>query len=513
MSADDDDDNAAWNTLFDLASGASSSVDASPQRGAFPVNGEHNKKKNAKASKKRKRKMSNAKVLSRVSTMVVKLRSKVRESFELCKGKDARYVNNAVAFLLDDLGPIKAALGNVRLGKVQQETGIKPKSVAEIIEVLHAPVAGSPSSVQPLVSLLCMLDSAYLSLFYLSLLHLPSPIPYFKTFDDIPHSFDIEPMWEVFKAKEEKERAALVDLFRTNPLAAIHSFRASERADIFCDASSQAEEWRDALRKSASDYSEHEPICAAGLREYRSVGRTWPCHIYCYATLYQSDVEWLRSVLMSRNAGRSIEIGAGTGYLARLLDCGVECYDLSGTNEYHGDQSSYVEVKIGNEWNLSGKNLILSYPPPDKPMAFDVLRRYAGDTVVYIGEWGGLTGTAEFERELERRFKVVEARECASWGEDAAYVSVWEPKGAERQKQEEKESGGVIGGGVCFPPSCRVCGGRSHFRSKFVRKYEYCSERCIQKGEEDRAKAFVQESISSDLAKVGVSEGGFLRLA
>lgn len=104
--------------------------------------------------------------------------------------------------------------------------------------------------------------------------------------------------------------------------------------------------------------------------------------------------------------GPVVEIGAGTGYWARMLGergCDVAAYDLMGEDwERWFPAGQYGDVKHGGTEMVEkhgDRTLLLVWPYMDT-MAEDALRRYeavGGQRVVYVGEGeGGCTASAEF---------------------------------------------------------------------------------------------------------------------
>ena len=94
-----------------------------------------------------------------------------------------------------------------------------------------------------------------------------------------------------------------------------------------------------------------------------------------------------------------VEVGAGTGYWARLLrDRGVDvvAYDVAppggrALNGWHSGAtaSTWTDVLRGDAWRAAShpdRTLMVCWPPYGTPMAATALSAYRGDRVVYIGE-------------------------------------------------------------------------------------------------------------------------------
>lgn len=100
-----------------------------------------------------------------------------------------------------------------------------------------------------------------------------------------------------------------------------------------------------------------------------------------------------------------VEMGAGRGYWADLVEQlggDVICYD------WEEQEDPFHEIHIGEPDVLtehSDRTLLLIYPPyvehEGASMSEECLDYYEGDTIIYIGEWGGCTGTPEFHQRLQ----------------------------------------------------------------------------------------------------------------
>lgn len=111
-----------------------------------------------------------------------------------------------------------------------------------------------------------------------------------------------------------------------------------------------------------------------------------------------------------------VEIGAGTGYWARMIRArgiDVRAYDQAPypAENMHATQL-YSPVETGGPEKAAlwpKHTLFLCWPPYSDPMAVDALRAYSGDTLLYIGEGsGGCTGDDAFHDELESRWRELE---------------------------------------------------------------------------------------------------------
>ena len=121
------------------------------------------------------------------------------------------------------------------------------------------------------------------------------------------------------------------------------------------------------------------------------------------------------------------EMGAGTGYWAyemRRRGIPVEAYDKYPPHRRH----NHYHDKAKKVWTgvLHGRppkakrrprhTLFLSWPPYASPMAYDTLRAYQGDTLIYIGEGdGGCTGCHQFHRLLDTKWNELEWISLPKW--------------------------------------------------------------------------------------------------
>lgn len=138
-----------------------------------------------------------------------------------------------------------------------------------------------------------------------------------------------------------------------------------------------------------------------------------------------------------------VEIGAGRGYWAALLqDAGADviAYDAAppdrAENDWapesneHGTYETEVFTEIlegGPEKVLDhqDRSLFLCWPPHDERMAYDCLRQYKGDTVIYVGEpAGGCTADEMFDQLLASRFEEIEDITIPFWDGLHDYLSI-----------------------------------------------------------------------------------------
>ena len=114
-----------------------------------------------------------------------------------------------------------------------------------------------------------------------------------------------------------------------------------------------------------------------------------------------------------------IEIGAGAGYWAwclRQRQVDILAFDLDPTVANHQmRREPWTAVHRGGA-RITGyhadRTLFLCWPPYHKRMAFNALRSYRGDTLVYVGEGlGGCCADDAFFGRVEREW--IEIREVS----------------------------------------------------------------------------------------------------
>lgn len=113
-----------------------------------------------------------------------------------------------------------------------------------------------------------------------------------------------------------------------------------------------------------------------------------------------------------------VEIGAGSGYWAHLLSkkgVDVVAYD----NWRNPKRKQWFDVQLSDESvvkNHADRALFLCWPPVKDEMALKAIRKYKGETVIYVGEdRDGCTGTRSFFDFLDKHFEE----------EDSVVIPVW----------------------------------------------------------------------------------------
>lgn len=147
-----------------------------------------------------------------------------------------------------------------------------------------------------------------------------------------------------------------------------------------------------------------------------------------------------RAITILKNFSPLIEIGAGKGYICKLLqDSGV---DIVAFDREIDHSSAWAEVMLGGPKKLSkkiakGRNLFLCYPDEDSSLASQCLTNFNGDYILHIGElittgqlsspqapWGRTT-SADFQVSLMSDFHCVLVAELPAFPFSRDCISVW----------------------------------------------------------------------------------------
>ena len=128
--------------------------------------------------------------------------------------------------------------------------------------------------------------------------------------------------------------------------------------------------------------------------------------------------------------GPIVEVGAGTGYWAKLLqDRGVDvrAFDAKGeTRARYCDAVEHTTVELGGPEVLSqfpDRTLFLCWPPLGGELVDECLRAYAGSTLVLVGE--GENGCTGFSDQLTEQWDEVERVGIPQWRGLHDYLGVW----------------------------------------------------------------------------------------
>jgi hypothetical protein len=128
-----------------------------------------------------------------------------------------------------------------------------------------------------------------------------------------------------------------------------------------------------------------------------------------------------------------VEMGCGIAYWAHLLQeagCTVMPFDICWSDNIWGFEQTWTTVYTGTPDILDkfSKNttLLLSWPPYWNEMAYESLKNFKGDYVVYIGESKhGCTATNKFFNTLFREWECIDVHYIPTWEGVHDDMSIW----------------------------------------------------------------------------------------
>jgi hypothetical protein len=125
-----------------------------------------------------------------------------------------------------------------------------------------------------------------------------------------------------------------------------------------------------------------------------------------------------------------VEIGAGSGYWAKVLSesgISVIAFDnFSWPNDFTEKWFDVQEGSIEKATEHSDKALMLCWPNYDDPFAYEALKAYKGNTVIYVGEgFKGCTGDDQFYDLLHSEWKEIKTVSIPQWCGIHDYLSIW----------------------------------------------------------------------------------------
>lgn len=128
--------------------------------------------------------------------------------------------------------------------------------------------------------------------------------------------------------------------------------------------------------------------------------------------------------------GPIVELGAGTGYWARLLaarSADIIAFDKApgdaenSHGNYYSFERSWFPVQVGlasEAGRHPGRALLLVWPCYATSFAHDCLDEYqraGGDVVAYLGEWRGCTGNEQFHDQLDDDWELRQSVDVPQW--------------------------------------------------------------------------------------------------
>jgi len=302
-----------------------------------------------------------------------------------------------------------------------------------------------------------------------------------------------------------------------DPLLYLHTNRYMESIFIFwksgwMHSKNAFMDTQSALERNNNDddfYNNLETPAPTVLEEWRDSCRDLLCSLYAYATLPQDAIGQVKHIMKDNNiTGGIIEIGAGTGYMAKVINdqsnVKYEAFDIAPTalftpNEYHGSTPSFYSIqkydkntlpmmiKSKGETTVSGIALLLAYPPPQSTMAYDTVRAFlkgGGICVIHVGEFSGLTGSQKFEQLLQNNFQLTYRVECRGWGTDIGELTVWLKSSVAKANKKIRPYSPLL-----LP--CSNCRKKESSRQcRIFRSLNYCSSECFEQHQKFRKECF-----------------------
>jgi hypothetical protein len=148
--------------------------------------------------------------------------------------------------------------------------------------------------------------------------------------------------------------------------------------------------------------------------------RDYLCKKYAWAIPTKEAVEFIAQY------SPIIEMGAGSGYWANLINLvggNIIAFDEAPpnevTNRFFKEGTTFFSVKQGTPEivsNYPNHTLFLCWPPYDSSMAYETLKAYKGNVVIYVGEGsGGCTGDDQFHDLLEKEWTMTNEIKIPQW--------------------------------------------------------------------------------------------------
>jgi hypothetical protein len=139
---------------------------------------------------------------------------------------------------------------------------------------------------------------------------------------------------------------------------------------------------------------------------------------------YSFAIPTLKAIKTIAKLSPLVEMGAGTGYWTMLLrNSGAEvlAYDKKpGAGNKYKFTKSYTKIEQGTE-KVLGRihpefSLFLCWPNYNSDFAFNCLREFQGNKLIYIGEnRGGCTGNDKFFTKLELEWELEKSLPLPQW--------------------------------------------------------------------------------------------------
>ena len=319
------------------------------------------------------------------------------------------------------------------------------------------------STVKTNIELIMACDDCYLKLYYLDLTaikaKLAHPVAYFgeslRTMREYVAKHGVLDDLVETVCDRYNVASSFLNLNEMDALTALHQMRFLETLVLFRRDKPESYHQSTWLvsTDTASSLEKHDTPAPPLLSRWRDSCRDFLTHLYGYATIPPSH---LQAIAEFAKGTTILELGAGTGYLAHLLQqlhVAVQPLDVAPTtpsakkrkrqqsNDYHASTPPFTQVEEGTAATMklvmrqhASKTftLLLAYPPPDSEMGYETLRVFheaGGSKLIHVGEFCGLTGTQRMEQYLlqhgSRFMGQSKDIPCPTWGTDSAFISFW----------------------------------------------------------------------------------------
>lgn len=214
----------------------------------------------------------------------------------------------------------------------------------------------------------------------------------------------------------------------------------------------EPELWNIHRALKAAGYTSTETVTSFG-----SLARLICCSVHSFAVPSRKAIE---AIVKYAGNGRVVELGAGGGYWAHLVESRgirIDCFDLegmepgvqemNGTEEEGGDEEERLgsrfawkaihrgtpeSVFVSEEAGNAGMLLLIWPPPLPNEMSLRALTLFKGRFVAYVGDRpdrrsddpSTVAGTTEFHAALDNHWKLIEHVEIPRWV-DGIGDSIW----------------------------------------------------------------------------------------
>lgn len=148
---------------------------------------------------------------------------------------------------------------------------------------------------------------------------------------------------------------------------------------------------------------------------------------YAFTREYGFVVPSVEMIELIDNLGPSVEVGAGTGYISRMLKDCIATDSMSGAYGFeYGEVEKLPAIEAAEKY--ADRAVVCMWPCYDEPWAYELLKTLEpGRLLVYVGEgMGGCTGDENFHRHLYEHCREVAELAIPRWYGMRDYLMVYE---------------------------------------------------------------------------------------